>query len=410
MNIRWSEIREGFAYQIGFSDGFSPLYHAIFQYLHALADQATEGDALKPNEQNFVDLLEDLWAERSISGSLHASMLIPAAIHAAVLNDDPEAADLRPFYGTVGGAFDPATDTDALHAALAQLFSQRSEALEWFLLEGSVQTNEVARSAAWLLTLYTLQSWRPETTFTLIDLGTSAGLNLSADYQNFLWDYAGQRRTLGAEPWLVQQKVYPDNALDPPLMAAYPATAMPTLNITGRVGIDLNPLDPLDPITQLRLKACIWGHQPERIDRLQHAIEGYERLVTAEGAPQIFQGNIIEAASLIPKLVEDVEGPHVVVAYNSAVTAYFTDRQYEDLRINLINAFKELPTGVQGIWLENEPPRYNETVEHDKYFLIRAKAEFMGGASTFYLGEIEAHPYTVYLREGWDMLRGFLGW
>ena len=93
----------------------------------------------------------------------------------------------------------------------------------------------------------------------LIDLGTSAGLNLRCDH--FCLDLANGR--IGPEHSSV--------SLAPDWTGPWPGTRLP--KILSRKGVDLNPLDPRSSNDQLRLLAYLWPDQPERIARTQAAIE-----------------------------------------------------------------------------------------------------------------------------------------
>jgi|GEM_PF-1216093 len=396
MIITWDEIAQGFEYQLTFTEGYSPLYHAIYGYCHE--------QAINHTNSSFRHILESSWANRPFSGWLEPSLLVPAAIHAAVLDGDPAADKIRAFFATVDGHFTEA-DTTALHTGLDYLFTEQGEILPWFLTERKVQTNEIGRSAAWLMAAYIFKAWIPELTFTVIDFGTSAGLNLSADYQGWQWDINGASYTV-PNPNPISQHIELSDDIDIAWPDYYSDSQLPTpLPIEKRIGIDQNPLDLHDPADQLALRACVWGDQPERLTRFDHATENFLRMPT----PQFFQGDIIEAAQLLPKLVENpASSPHLLLVFNSAVTAYFDDTAYQTLRNNLMHAFQTLPAGTAGLWLENETPRYNETVTRAKHFLIRARMTYFGGISSFYLGEIEAHPKRVYLHAGWQGLQDML--
>lgn len=410
MEITWKEITQGFAEQVRFCQGYSPLYHALYSWLEKNAAPRRDGLPLTAAQAAFVERVESAWAERSLSGWLEASLLMAAAIHAAVLGDDPAAHDLRQFYATVGGDFDPQTDSAALAAALDDLFTQQSPILMWFLREGRVQTNETSRSLGWLVPAYVFTAWQPNLSITLVDLGTSAGLNLSADHQHWAWQVNGQPSAPSSPTPLMQPRLHSEDPRDPDLARVF-GRSRPPLRVINRVGIDRYPLDVRNPDHKLALQACIWGDQPERLRRLEGAIEGYERMLAAGETPRFFVGDILEAAELLARLLPDqITPPHLMIVFNSAVTTYFSDADYDRLRAGVIYSLSRLPTGAAGIWLENEPPRYNETVERDKHFLVKAHLPFMGGVSHFFLGETEAHPQNLYLRAGWGMLREMLGW
>lgn len=408
MEITWEEIAYGYEMEVEFCEGYSDLYHALYRILAAGAGAYRDGLSLSVGQQAVIDVIEDAWAAREIAGWLEAALLTPAAIHAAILDGDPATDSIRQFYATVGGSFDLDYDFDALEAAVYDLFQNPGEILPAMLQELRVQTNEPSRGIGWLLPAYVFSAWEPNLTITIADLGTSSGLNLAADYQNWYWHLDSQALMRNHEPWLMEQTIHLEDAQDPDLLNLLPAN-LPNVPITNRVGFDRHPLHLENAYDRLSLRACIWGDQPERLARFDHAMSGYQRLIDAEGHPKLYQGDIIEAASLLPNIIPaDVQPPHLLLVFNSAVTVYFPDNDYDRLRAALITALNELPDDVMGLWLEAESPRYNEAVDRDKHFLLKARIPFMGGISSFYLGEMEAHPMNLYVRPGWNTLRSML--
>lgn len=126
-------------------------------------------------------------------------------------------------------------------------------------LDSPPQTNEVARSAIVLGGLLTIAA---ETTnrLELIELGSSAGLNLLMDQYHY---HLGEDREWGAR--------------DAPLSIASqwtgPAPDLTlALNIVRRAGCDRNPLDPSSAKTRERLLSYVWPDQPERMARLEAAL------------------------------------------------------------------------------------------------------------------------------------------
>lgn len=404
MEITWQEIAKGFAAQTYFSHSYSDLYHALYRWLTAAAEAQRDALPLSAAQQAFVNLIEESWENRSVRGSVEASLLVPAAIHAAVLAEDASA--IRRFYATTGGHFDPHRDTLALEQALGEVFQNPGEILGWFLREGRVQTNEISRAITWLVPAYLFSAWSPDLTISLVELGTSAGLLLTADYQNWQWEVDDTHTyRINETPPLMQQRIFSPDGL---LSEYYQAGQLPRLPITTRVGFDLHPLDMHIEADVLRLEACIWGDQPERLHRLRHALQGYHRMEQNGQTVKLYQGSIMDSIPLIPKLLPTT-APHLLIVYNSAVTVYMDDWQYEQMRTAMMEMLATLPAGVVGVWLENESPRHNESTDHDKFFLLKARVPFFGGMSTIYLAEQEAHPMNLHLRGGWDSLRGILG-
>jgi hypothetical protein len=398
MNLTWEEVTRGFADQAIFCEGYSDLYHALYGILAQLTDTA------------FIGHLEKAWENRTLSNTIESSLLVPAAIHAAVLADDPAAARLRPLYESVGGRFDLSQDIPALQDGMRQLFDAGGNVMPWFLREGRIQTNETSRSVAWLIPALIFSAWQPDLSISLIDLGTSAGLNLASDHFGWQWNIDGQQFSLGDEPWLMQQTIHIEDQNDPGLLHMLPDARITPPNIFQRVGFDRFPLDVFNDDHLLGLRACIWPDQPGRMRRFEESVAGYARMVESGIMPRFFEGDIIQAAELLPKLIPaDVPTPHLMLVFNSAVTVYFGDGEYERLRNNLMRSLSQLPDGVSVVWIEAEMPRYNEVAERDKHFMVKMRVPFMGGISSFFLGELEAHPTNLYVNPGWQPLREMLG-
>lgn len=92
----------------------------------------------------------------------------------------------------------------------------------------------------------------------LIDIGTSAGLNLAMDRYRYSWN----GHTWGG-PSTVE--------LDTELRGSLPTLG--DMTILSRTGLDLNPIDPSDPEDLLWLESLIWPEQHERRERLKTALE-----------------------------------------------------------------------------------------------------------------------------------------
>lgn len=133
---------------------------------------------------------------------------------------------------------------------LEVIATHEASILQW--LDHAPQTNEVGRSAMLIagarFALAQLETPRP---LALYELGASAGLNLN--FPDYSIDLEGNTKN---NPMLV-----PDwrGALPPQVPLSAPV----------RRGVDLNPVDPGDPI---RLRAYIWPDQPQRLARLDAAL------------------------------------------------------------------------------------------------------------------------------------------
>jgi hypothetical protein len=125
-----------------------------------------------------------------------------------------------------------------------------------------VQTNEVRR-CSYLLPAGTLAArLAAPAPLALIEAGASAGLNLGLD--GYAYDY--DTGTIAGDPrsqLTLQCELR--GGTPPPL-------ARPAPDIAWRAGIDLNPLDPLDPDDAAWLRTRVWADHPGRARLLDRAL------------------------------------------------------------------------------------------------------------------------------------------
>jgi len=152
----------------------------------------------------------------------------------------------------------------------------------------SVQTNEVRRCAC-LLPVFVVacqESYgRP---LYMIELGAAAGLLL-------LWDHYGYRygRALecGDHDSPVQIECGLHGGGSPPIPNVLP-------KVSGRLGIDLNPIDVRDPDSRLWLRALIWPEHREGARLLERAIE-----VAQRDPPPLVAG---DAVDVLPDILNSI--------------------------------------------------------------------------------------------------------
>lgn len=248
-------------------------------------------------------------------------LLLLAAVHYLLLSgvDHPLAL----YYDTVaavrGTRFAPfAPDVSTAFATFCE--EHRAE-LEEVIATRTTQTNEVGRCSALLPGLShiaSLYDW--EVPLSLLDLGTSAGLNLLFD------DYAYTYRstvgdgilTAGAAGSLVAIEC---SARDD--VRSLPALRLPALD--ERVGLDLSPLDPFSDDAVLWLLACQWPDNPTRFARLRAALANVR---AAENAPRLEQGNMLTD---LPRVAASMAGTTPLVVFHSWVAAYLDEPQQQTL-------------------------------------------------------------------------------
>jgi hypothetical protein len=124
-------------------------------------------------------------------------------------------------------------------------------------MQSPPQTNEVYRAGAIMAALLTAVN-QHAVPFELLELGSSAGLNLNL--HRFAYDLGGVR--VGNALSLL--RIVPEWRGPPPPAAS--------VQVTQTRGVDRDPMNPLDDWTRERLRAFCWPDQTERMARLEAAL------------------------------------------------------------------------------------------------------------------------------------------
>ena len=222
-----------------------------------------------------------------------------------------QAPHLRGMAECNGKGFAPAHYDVAVAEVLVE---SEAELLHW--LSHPTQTNEVARIAGLMGVLCELDARGPLLT-ELIELGSSAGLNLNLAHYRFdiggahLGDRASAVRI--APQWHGQ-----------PLPCA-------TVAITQARGVDLFPLDVARSDHREWLFAYTWPGMPERLERLSGALE-----IAQEYRPQV------DCGSAGPWLAQRLDAPQPSgvrrVVFHSMVMQYVPGPEREAIRQALESA------------------------------------------------------------------------
>ncbi len=175
------------------------------------------------------------------------------------------APTLAAAYPSCGGTVPDPIPTDALaESLLDELLGHDDVTADY--LRRAVQTNETGRSAALVLGLSALAGAAatnaasgPCGPISLVEVGTSAGLNLRFDR----FAYLDGDRLLGGDP-ASPVRLNPTWLGGPPTLQRW--------EVDDRVGIDPHPADPTDETVALRLRSYLWPDQNERRVRLDGAI------------------------------------------------------------------------------------------------------------------------------------------
>ncbi len=249
-------------------------------------------------------------------------LILLAAVHYLLLagTDHPLAAS----YDTVAAVRGAATGPPEAHdvaAAFADFCGAHRSKLEQLVATRATQTNEVGRCTALLPGLcHVASQYRGEVPISLLDLGTSAGLNLLFD------DYAYTYVAAHGDASLTAGNAGADVALECSVrddLAHLPELRMPTM--AERVGLDLSPVDPFSDDATRWLLACQWPDNPVRFGRLRAALANVR---ATPDPPRLECGDMVAD---LARVAATIPGDNPLVVFHSWVAAYLDEAQQRAL-------------------------------------------------------------------------------
>lgn len=242
-------------------------------------------------------------------------LLLLAAVHYLLLSGVEDR--LAAYYDTVaqvrGISFnESAKDVTAVFTAFCE---EHRRDLEHVIATRTTQTNEVGRCTALLPGLChiaSLYDW--DVPLSLLDLGTSAGLNLLFDDYSYTYKSSsdGGVLTAGAvgSTVSIECSVRDD-------VGSLPELRLPSMS--ERVGLDVTPVDPFSDDAALWLLACQWPDNPTRFGRLRAALANVR---ASDNPPRLEQGDMVTDLSLV---AASMVGTHPLVVFHSWVAAYLDE-------------------------------------------------------------------------------------
>jgi len=208
-----------------------------------------------------------------------------AAVHFLLLTGAQHPLSL--WYRSLSGSRVPDED---LYPCFRSFCLAHQEEVRELISTRRVQTNEVRRSAC-LLPAFALVAQKSKSRpLSLVDIGTSAGLNLFWDHYAY---HYGELLCCGDMNSPVQiQCALRGNTL-PPVFKALP-------KVIARSGIDLNPIDMRQPEEVLWQRALIWPEHAERARLLRRAIG-----ILQQNPPTLIRGDGVDSLPAVMHSVSD---------------------------------------------------------------------------------------------------------
>lgn len=299
----------------------APFYEHI---LLAMADDALAGgptwELLGPYARRPFD---DAYRLRVLGG-----------IHRMVLDGDAPALAAR--FPSTGGDGDAAAAWPLVREVL-----QDPPPVVRDAMTRPPQTNEVGRSVA-LVPGFLTVAREFGLPLRLLELGTSAGLNLRVDayrYEN------------GPDAW--------GDAASPVRFVDLWTERRPPLDVPGRVverrGCDRDPIDATVDDSRLRLLSYVWPGQQERFALLRHALD-----VSTRTPVEIDRA---DAAEWVARQLERPVPGVATVVFHSIAWQYFGDATHRSIRDALDAAGARATARAPLAWLRLEPAEAGVPVE-----------------------------------------------
>lgn len=301
-------------------------------------------------------------------------VLLLAAVHWLVLRDP--SLELADWYPTTRS--EPRDDDP--FPAFARLCSTREDELRGIVASRSTQTNEVGRCALFLPVLARLA--HEVGPLALVDVGTSAGLNLRLD--RYAYEYAtdGHVRTTGGPAAVVLPCSVRGSA---PIPDELPA-------IAGRVGVDREPVDLADDDSVRWLMACVWPDQHDRFERLRGAIG-----IAREHPVRVITGGAVDGLAIASDAVAGTGHPVVITSW---VLNYLS----HDERLRFVATLDAMGSSHDLSWVALESPGMCRGLPFpasvaDSYLTHLLVGRWRDGQRTVrHLAE--CHPHGYWMR--WD--------
>lgn len=233
---------------------------------------------------------------------------VQAELFASDATTDPGSVDgaLAAYYRSV--VDDPRPPDDDLADAVRAFVRAHESAIRDRLGSRRVQTNAVRRCGALYPGFATVADRVGGDALALLEVGSSAGLHQNWDRYAYAYRAAEDVHRVGATDSPVTIDTDVRDGSTPPLPGTPPAVA-------GRVGVDVNPLDPTDDADARWLRALVWPEHDDRRRVLDDALA-----VAREHPPAVVEG---DAVTDLHAVVDRLPADAPLVVFHSLVLYQF---------------------------------------------------------------------------------------
>lgn len=227
---------------------------------------------------------------------------------------------LRQYYPNYTAA--PTTPKDAFPAFKKFVLKHQNQLVFLFATK-LVQTNEVRR-CAYLYPMLCEIFHQHQQPLALIEIGTSAGLQLGIDHYQFTY----QNTVVGNEASTLN--LSSDNRGE-----KLPDSIHWPIQVASRVGMDLKTIDINEQEDVEWLEALIW---PEHNERLQHFKQAVQ--ITSELPIQLVEG---DATKKLRRIAKNIPQEEMLVVFHTHVANQFSEEAKMSLMQSLIEISKDRP-------------------------------------------------------------------
>lgn len=273
-------------------------------------------------------------------GQPAANLIFGAAHYLLLSGVEDKLAD---YFPSIGGT--RAVDDEAY--PLFRAFCEKHKpALQEIIAKRVTNTNEVGRSAL-LAPAFQIISRVTERPLALIEIGSSAGLNLNFD--RYGYRYVGEDGTPRLERWLDAEFA---------LECTLKGDLLPELHETppevgSRLGLELAPIDITKEEERLWLKALVWPERTDRFARLEGALK-----IALQHPPTIKGG---DATRNLAEALSKVKREQVRCVYHTVMFYQLSREQSDRVHHTLLQASTTGPIFRVSVEGQVKPDRPLET-------------------------------------------------
>jgi hypothetical protein len=347
-------LKDDLARQLTLMAHRSTPYRRLVPQIAQLIEDPAHGPAV-------LAAMQRAWQSREFRAYYERPLLLFAALRSDAIGDGPS----HPLHAALR---DAAPDADVITEAAVRGALATSRTGLWTTLGlRRVQTNDTSRALAWLWPAAIAGASEGARPVLLVDVGCSAGLNLTADALPNVW-------TKGP-------KVPVDVAVRP--------------QVVGRYGIDERPLDASRADDARWLHACVWPGETHRLRRLEAAIARFRDARDRGAHLEIVRRHAIGTPALVRSAVATAPPNTLTIVYQTMMSGYLDAQTRTSFEDGLHQLVVSSPPGSL-LWVDLEvtgpstSPRPAELWVH-----ARSGARRL----SFLIGTMGYHPAEISVRE-----------